>query len=192
MVNASGFMSKQLATLAAFAAVFFVSLVSDSLADEIGGKGGEIELKSRSLGEVCLQIPPGAFVSKTQVKMSVTQSKETAEDFESTQLTRSGRLKRISGELRIQSGSSKPKTHVTVQIRLPEPPALPKGSLKVLAQFFYESDTELHDSFQEVESKFDLSNRSLKFELEPRYFTASRGRDGKVEAVVVVVADSEK
>lgn len=185
-------MKDQISILAILGAVFFTWPLVSSLANEIGATGGQTELKSPNLGRIRLQIPSGVFSSKTDVQLSVTQSKKTAEDFYSTLLTRPGRLRRVSGEIRIRAGKSKPKTNVKLQIQLPASQVSPSEKLKVLAQFFYESDTEIHDSFDEIDSNIDLATRTLKFELGPAYFTSARGRDGKMEAVVVIVADSEK
>lgn len=166
--------------------------VSPVLASSIGTEGGQVELKATNLGKVELQALPATFSSKTEVQLSVTQTKETTEDFNSTPVTRPGRLRRLPGEIRVQTGKSKPRSSIKLQLQLPVKLVPSSGTLKVMAQLFYESDTEILDSFDEIDSSFEAATRTLRFELEPSYFTSARGKSGKVEAVVVIVIDSGK
>lgn len=161
-------------------------------ADVIALKGGISGLKSSILGQVELQFPAGAFSKPQPIQLSVTQSKETANDFESSLLAPPERFKRLPGEIRIRTLKAKPRSNTKAKIVI-SPNLLQKGQTpEVMAEFFYSSETEVHDTFERIKSQWNPLTRELSFELEPDAFTDEKSSDGTAEAVVVIVFDQQK
>ena len=167
--------------------LFFCVLLDAS--EVIPKTGGRAILKSSILGPIELTFPGGCFTQSQTIQVQVTQSKDTEDDFKSSLLAPAERFKRLPGEVRIQTGKSKPRSPVKVKI------TIPPGKIKTpdaMAELFYSSSNEVHDSFDMVDSRWNVQTHELSFDLAPEYFTSERRDDGVVEAVIVIVQDQEK
>lgn len=148
-----------------------------------------IELKSSILGSIQLEAPPATWDSP---QLSVTQSSETTQDFNTTFTGDRKTQKRLPGEVRIQSGKSRPRATITVRWILPVQANPGKNPPLVMAQFLYDSETESHDYFTEIPSTYNPDSRELKAQVAPKYFTDERGDSGLFEAILVVVTNEKK
>ena len=163
--------------------------VSVGASEIISKTGGRAVLKSTILGPIELTFPSGCFPQPQAIQVQVTQSKDTEDDFKSSLLAPTERFKRLPGEVRIHTGKSKPRSTVKVKI------TLPPGKVKApdaMAELFYSSSIEVHDSFDMVDSRWNAQTRELSFDLTPEYFTSERRDDDVMEAVIVIVQDQEK
>ena len=149
------------------------------------------ELKSSILGAIQLQSPPGAWVTGQPTRLAVTQSAETAQDFDTTFTGDRKTQKRLPGEVRIQAGKSRPRSDVSVRWILPAQVDLGTAPF-VMAQFLYDSETESHDYFTKIPASYNSATRELIAKIDPKYFTDERNDTGQFEAILVVVTDHQK
>ena len=149
------------------------------------------ELKSSILGAIELQAPPGTWTTGQPARLAVTQSAETAQDFETTFTGDRKTQKRLPGEVRIQAGKWRPRSDVSVRWLLPAQVDL--GTVPfVMAQFLYDSETESHDYFTKIPASYNSATRELMAKVAPKYFTDERNDTGQFEAILVVVTDQKK
>ncbi len=164
--------------------ISFVSNSSKSISKTISSTGGSIELS----GVASVSFPDGSFSDEQNVNLAATSLPETAADFELTsQIFSAG--KRVSYEVRINTGETKSAKPITALIDVPANflSTIPYNSeIKVFAQVFQDGGDEVLDNFELFPSTFSLTNKRVEVNLPPEVFTNRRNTDETFEAIIIV------
>ena len=143
----------------------------------IGQAGGELVLAG--IGRA--RFAPGAFREAADVEMLVTRSAETAEVFGLTSFDPSARA---PWELRIHTAGAAPASGVELLLAIPAQFA--GRAVAPFAQLYQSSEQDLLDGFERVPGT--RIGGDMRVVLEPAAFTSARRKDGRFEAIVILVA----
>lgn len=158
-------------------------------ASVIAGKTTELTLP----GFLLLKVPSGALPAGQMVQVSKTQSKETAEDFETSVAIYPKSVRRVPYEFRVNTGKVMPTRALEVVAEVPK--ELKKhfsgqAAYGAFVQFLYDSENESYDHFESVVSQFDANSGTIRFDLKPAAFTNQRNANQAYEAIVIISGQS--
>ena len=160
-----------------------------------GGTEGDSPVVTPAGGTVSLggfatvTFPPAAFPAARSVRLEATSAAGTALVFDlSTAGGAAGT--RAAQELRINTGSSAPKSEtVVVRLSVPADLAVPSGNaVSGFVEVFEGNDEDVHDVFVAAPSVFDGSSHTVVVSVPSFAFASSRTVDKTFEAVVVVAS----
>ena len=135
-----------------------------------------------------IEIPADSFTTVTNVGVWLTRSATTAADFDlTTQIFRNPL--RADHEIRINTDRVQPLKTMTVTAYVPRDLAdrlQAKDEPHVFVQIFQDSGEEVLDSFELIDSSFDATSGTLRFNLDAEMFTNRRSINETWEAIIVV------
>lgn len=152
--------------------------------------GGEIYLKNVAT----VNFDASNFVTPAPITLSKTNDPDTKADFDISSL-----IYNVDGrndyEVRINTGLEKPKGLTTVTLNIPDEflnSFTSEDQPQVFAQIYQESEMDILDNFEIVDSVFDESSKTITVQIDSSAHTNTRSLDDSYEAILLVAKSPTK
>lgn len=169
---------------------FFFDPTPPQASAVISAQGGRLVLP----GFGAVSFPAGAFTAPQQVRLSATNSPETAHDFDQTAFMFDA-VNRLPYEIRVNTGPIRPTMDFQVTFEVPASfrAAVPADSeVRILGQNLWKSEHETLDSFELYGGRFTAADTVITVSLPASLFTDGRTTDGSFEAIVLLATTPTK